>query len=105
MSTDTKTPSARKAASYTAGAPCGERLPGRLQPLLVGVVGQVHEHAARHVGPGQRADPVALVVERLARVVHVELARGRLVRHPPEQFVALQSRHGAGLGETVRSSG
>ncbi len=57
MSTDTKTPSARKAASYTAGAPSRERQPRRLQPPLVGVVGKVHEHAARHVGPGQRARP------------------------------------------------
>ena len=79
-----------------------ERLPRRGQPLLVGVVGQVDQHAAGHVRPGQCADPAPLIENGPALWVDLELGRGRLMRHPPQELVALQPLQRAGLRQTDR---
>ena len=79
-----------------------ERLPRRGQPLLVGVVGQVDQHAAGHVRPGQCPDAAPLIENGPALWVDLELGRGRLMRHPPQELVALQPLQRAGLRQTDR---
>ena len=70
-----------------------ERLLRRRQPLRERVVRQVDQDPAGHVGARQLADPGALVHHRGPQVIELELGRGRLVHHPPEELVALPPRH------------
>src|SRR5678816_163558 len=79
-----------------------EGLPRRGQPLLVGVVRQVDQHAAGHVRPGQCPDAAPLVENGPAPWVDLELGRRRLMRHPPQELVALQPLQRAGLRQTDR---
>ena len=69
-------------------------------PFVIGVVGQVDEHAARHVRAGHPAHRGPIVKERLERVVGLELRRSRLVHGPPQPFVALETGEDTGLGKT-----
>ena len=81
-----------------------EQFAGQGDPLGERVVRQVHELAARHVGPRQSAHPRALVEDRLLRRAGDQLGRIRLVHGPPQQLVALQPGREPGLGKPKRST-
>jgi hypothetical protein len=69
-------------------------------PLIIGVVRQVDEHAVRHMPAGHPAYGGSVVEERLERVVGLELRRLRLVHGPPQPLMALEAREDAGLRKT-----
>ncbi len=83
----------------------GERRPRGLEPRLVGVVGQVDQHAARHVLARHLAHPPATRERRLPHRIGHELGRPRLMHPPPQLLRALQPGQDAGLRQAVRRRG
>ena len=72
-----------------------DRPPGEGDTLVVGAVREVDDEPAGHIGAGDLADTSAPIHRRLGLVIRLQLGRGRLVHHPPQQLVALQPRHHA----------